>query len=129
MVDDDRAQGAGGLDRESGVGAPGEFRLDARGGDAGAEAVDEHGKAADAVRGVPHVDVAPLLGSLPPVDGPLDSDTAAAILGSFGIGAGGALPDSLAPLLAIIEATPPPLAERLLTELLARLVEPPASAG
>lgn len=86
-------------------------------------------KAADAVRGIPHVDVTPLLGSLPPLDGGLDSDTAAAILGSFGIGAGGALPDSLAPLLAIIEATPPPLAERLLTELLARLVEPPASAG
>ena len=81
-------------------------------------------KAADAVRGTPHVDVTPLLGQLPPLDGPLDSDTAAAILGSFGIGAGGALPDALAPLLAIIEATPAPLAERLLTELLARLVEP-----
>ena len=50
--------------------------------------------------------------------------TAAAILQGFGIGAGGALPDALAPLLAIIEATPAPLAERLLTELLARLVEP-----
>lgn len=83
-------------------------------------------QAAAAVRGVPHVDVAPLLGQLPPLEGPLDSDTAAAILGSFGIGAGGALPDSLAPLLAIIEVTPPPLAERLLTELLARLVEPAA---
>jgi sphinganine-1-phosphate aldolase len=80
--------------------------------------------AADAVRGTPHVDVTPLLGQLPPLTGPLDSDTAAAILGSFGIGAGGALPDALAPLLAIIEATPAPLAERLLTELLARLVEP-----
>lgn len=81
-------------------------------------------EAADAVRGVPHVDVAPLLGQLPPVTDPLGSDTAAAILGSFGIGVGGALPDALAPLLAIVEATPPPLAERLLTELLARLVEP-----
>ena len=83
-------------------------------------------RAADAVRGEPHVDASPLLGGLPPLTGPLDSDTAAAILAGFGIGAGGALPDSLAPLLAIIEATPPPLAERLLTELLARLVEPPA---
>jgi len=83
-------------------------------------------KAADAVRGQPHVDATPLLGGLPPLTGPLDSDTAAAILAGFGIGAGGALPDALAPLLAIIEATPPPLAERLLTELLARLVEPPA---
>ena len=83
-------------------------------------------KGADAVRGIPHVDASELLGSLPPLDGALDSDTAAAILQGFGIGAGGALPDALAPLLAIIEATPAPLAERLLTELLARLVEPPA---
>jgi sphinganine-1-phosphate aldolase len=82
-------------------------------------------KAADAVRGVPHVDPTEALSQLPPLDGPLDSDTAAAILGSFGIGSGGALPTALAPLLAIIEATPAPLAERLLTELLARLVEPP----
>jgi sphinganine-1-phosphate aldolase len=81
--------------------------------------------AADAVRGVRHVDPTPLLDQLPPLTAPLDSDTAAAILGAFGIGAGGTLPDALAPLLAIIEATPPPLAERLLTELLARLVEPP----
>ena len=79
---------------------------------------------ADAVRGIPHVDAVPLLGSLPPLTGPLDSDTAAAILLGFGIGGGDALPGQLAPLLAIIEATPPPLAERLLTELLARLVEP-----
>jgi sphinganine-1-phosphate aldolase len=87
-------------------------------------------KAADAVRGIPHVDPTPVLGQLPPLGadshdaGPLDSDTAAAILGSFGIGVGGALPESLAPLLAVIEATPAPLAERLLIELLARLVEP-----
>lgn len=79
---------------------------------------------ADAVRGIPHVDATPLLGALPPLDGPLDSDTAAAILLGFGIGGGDDLPGELAPLLAIIEATPPPLAERLLTELLARLVEP-----
>jgi len=80
--------------------------------------------AADAVRGEPHIDATPLLGSLPPIEGPLDSATAAAILAGFGIGAGGALPDRLAPLLAIIEATPPALAERLLTELLARLIAP-----
>jgi sphinganine-1-phosphate aldolase len=81
-------------------------------------------KAADAVRGIPHVDPAPVLGQLPPLDGLLDSDTAAAILESFGVGPGGTLPESLAPLLAVIEAAPPPLAERLLIELLARLVEP-----
>jgi sphinganine-1-phosphate aldolase len=80
--------------------------------------------AADAVRGIPHIDPTPLLGQLPPLAAPLDSDTAAGILAGFGIGAGGALPDTLAPLLAIIEVTPPALAERLLTELLGRLVEP-----
>ena len=80
--------------------------------------------AADAVRGIPHVDPTAALSALPQLKGAPDSDTAAAILGGFGIGAGGALPETLAPLLAVIEATPPPLAERLLTELLARLVEP-----
>ncbi|MGB3910846.1 MAG: aminotransferase class V-fold PLP-dependent enzyme [Pseudolysinimonas sp.] len=82
------------------------------------------GAAADAVRGIPHIDPPAALSQLPPVTGPLDSDTAAAILASFGVGADGALPETLAPLLAVIEATPPPLAERLLIELLARLVEP-----
>ena len=83
--------------------------------------------AADAVRGEPHVDPAPLLAALPPLEGALDSETAWALLQGFGIGTGGgALPDRLAPLLALIEVLPPPLAERLLTELLARLVEPGA---
>ncbi|WP_309708167.1 aminotransferase class V-fold PLP-dependent enzyme [Pseudolysinimonas sp.] len=81
-------------------------------------------EAADAVRGIPHVDPTAAFSQLPEMTGPLDSDTAAAILAAFGITAGGALPEALAPLLAIIEATPAPLAERLLTELLARLVEP-----
>lgn len=89
------------------------------------ELLDALAHGADLVRGRPHVDASPLLAGLPPLDGELDSDTAAAILQGFGIGAGGALPDALAPLLAIIEATPAPLAERLLIELLARLVEPP----
>ena len=82
--------------------------------------------AADAVRGVPHVDPTPLLAALPPLDGALDSETAWALLQGLGIGVstGGALPDRLAPLLALIEVLPPPIAERLLTELLARLVEP-----
>jgi glutamate/tyrosine decarboxylase-like PLP-dependent enzyme len=81
--------------------------------------------AADAVRGEPHVDAAPLLATLPPLDGVLDSDSAWALLQGFGIGSGG-LPDRLAPLLAVIEALPAPIAERLLTELIARLVEPVA---
>ncbi len=81
--------------------------------------------AADAVRGEPHVDPDELLSALPPLDGGLDSDTAWALLQGFGIGGdGGGLPDRLAPLLAVIEALPAPIAERLLTELLARLVEP-----
>jgi glutamate/tyrosine decarboxylase-like PLP-dependent enzyme len=81
--------------------------------------------AADAVRGEPHVDPTPLLAGLPPLDGGLDSETAWALLQGFGIGGrDGALPDRLAPLLALIEVLPPPIAERLLTELLARLVEP-----
>lgn len=81
-------------------------------------------EAADAVRGVPHVDAGPLLSGLAPLDGVPDSDTAAALLAGFGIGAEGGLPDRLAPLLAVIESAPAGLAERLLIELLARLVEP-----
>ena len=81
---------------------------------------------ADAVRGVPHVDVAPLLAALPPLDlAALDADTAWAVLVGFGIGgAEASLPDAQAPLVALIEALPPPVAERLLVELLGRLVEP-----
>ncbi len=82
--------------------------------------------AADSVRGTPHVDARPLLGDLPlEASGMLDSDTAWALLQGFGIGAGDSpLPDQMAPLLALIETLPPPVAERLLVELLARLVEP-----
>jgi sphinganine-1-phosphate aldolase len=81
--------------------------------------------AADAVRGVPHVDVAPLLAGLPPLEAVPDSQAAWALLQGFGIGGdGGGLPEKLAPLLAVIETLPPPIAERLLIELIARLVEP-----
>ncbi len=81
--------------------------------------------AADTVRGEPHVDAAAMLAASPALDALLDSDTAWALLQGFGIGGpAGGLPDRLAPLLAIIETLPPPIAERLLTELLARLVEP-----
>jgi hypothetical protein len=79
--------------------------------------------AADAVRGVPHVDPAELLAGLPPLDGGLDSETAWALLQGFGIGDAG-LPAQLAPLLALIEFLPPPIAERLLSELIGRLAEP-----
>jgi glutamate/tyrosine decarboxylase-like PLP-dependent enzyme len=87
--------------------------------------------AADEVRGVPGVTAADVFGALPPgagalLAGPIDSDTAYALLAGLGIGAGGGLPDRMAPLLAMMEGLPAPVAERLLTELLARLVEPVA---
>ena len=98
--------------------------------------------AADGVRGTPAVDGGELLGAL--ADGlpegadvfaaastGLDSDGAAALLLAFGLLGGGvgaaaseALPERLAPVLALVEALPGPLAERLLVELLARVVEP-----
>ena len=76
--------------------------------------------AADEVRGVPTAEV----GGLPALEGPLDSSTAFALLQGLGIGANGGLPDRMAPLLALMESLPAPVAERLLTELLARVVEP-----
>jgi len=96
--------------------------------------------AADAVRGIPAVDGAALVAglaarlpgggeSLAAASAGLDSDTAADLLAAFGLlgggdGAGGALPDRMAPVLALVEALPGPLTERLLVELLARVVEP-----
>jgi len=94
-------------------------------------------QAAAEVRGVPAVTATDVLGALPtaivagladPDAQPLDAASAYAILGAMGL-AGGAtdsagLPDRMAGLLAMIEALPAPLTETLLTELLARLVEP-----
>ncbi|SIO20896.1 Glutamate or tyrosine decarboxylase [Agromyces cerinus subsp. cerinus] len=102
--------------------------------------------AADAVRGVPPVDgqllVAGLAETLPggleglaAASAGLDSAGAAGLLRAFGLlggaasddeaaGADGALPDRLAPVLALVGALPPQLTERLLVELLARVVEP-----
>jgi sphinganine-1-phosphate aldolase len=85
--------------------------------------------AADEVRGVPGVTAADVLGALPPLSEPLNSESAFALLSGLGLGAGGGLPDRMAPLLAIMEALPAPVAERLLTELLARLVEPRVVVG
>lgn len=80
---------------------------------------------ADAVRGVPHVDASTLLAGLSGLDlSSLDSDTAWGLLTGFGIGGSAELPDAQAPLVALIEALPAPVAERLLVELLGRLVEP-----
>lgn len=90
--------------------------------------------AADEVRGTPAVSVEAVLAGLPvealialgdPDAAPLDSASAAALLSALGVGvADGGLPDRMAPLLALIAAMPSSLTERLLIELLARLVEP-----
>ncbi|NNC11194.1 aspartate aminotransferase family protein [Planctomonas sp. JC2975] len=87
--------------------------------------------AADAVRGIPAVSPEQVLaalpeGSLPSGAALLESETAAALLSGLGLlgRENGALPDSMAPFLALIEALPHELTERLLTELLARVVEP-----
>lgn len=88
------------------------------------------GSAADAVRGIPAVDpaavLAALTGSLGATGLPerLDSETAWGLLERLGVGAGGSMPAEMAPLLALIEAVPSSVAERLLVELVARLVEP-----
>lgn len=78
------------------------------------------------VRGQPPADGAAVLAALPPLDASaLDSDTAAGVLRAAGIvGDDPGLPDEQAPLLALIEALPRPVTERLLVELLARIVEP-----
>ncbi|MBX3194645.1 MAG: aspartate aminotransferase family protein [Microbacteriaceae bacterium] len=79
--------------------------------------------AADEVRGVPHVDGAELLALLPTLDSVPDSETAWVLLQGVGLGGGAELPAQQAPLLALIETLPPPVAERLLIELIARLAE------
>ncbi|WP_240930570.1 aminotransferase class V-fold PLP-dependent enzyme [Isoptericola sp. BMS4] len=92
--------------------------------------------AADDVRGVPRPDVSAVLGALPllDADAPLDSAAAASLLGAVGLDVAGTGDDPedggapgvgpMAPLLALTEELPAPLVERLLVELLARLVEP-----
>ncbi len=93
-------------------------------------------KAADEVRGVPAASASQVLAALPAEtlaglsssDAPLDSDSAYGLLARIGLvdtsAAGTPLPDRMAPFLALVEALPAALTERLLTELLARLVEP-----
>ena len=90
--------------------------------------------AADDVRGMPHLDggaiAAELLGAQAGAlaGGSIDSETAVAILGAAGLlDANGRPPASglgpLAPVLALVEALPAPLVERLLIELLAAGLE------
>ncbi|MCU1414983.1 MAG: pyridoxal-dependent decarboxylase, partial [Microbacteriaceae bacterium] len=74
------------------------------------------------------VDVTPFLASLPPLEGPLDSETAYGLLVQLGLvtpgSTGAPLPERMAPFLALISALPAHLTERLLVELIGRLVEP-----
>jgi hypothetical protein len=90
----------------------------------------------DPVRGVAAItsqDVAnavpaELLGALADPSAPVpDSASSNELLHSIGLLGNsdtGSLPDRMAPFLALIEALPHPLTERLLIELLARVVEP-----
>lgn len=81
---------------------------------------------ADEVRGVPPVDPAQVLAALPPglAGAPLDAEGALAVLRAIGlVSDGGGLPEHMAPLLALVQALPAPLTERLLTELVARTFE------
>ncbi|QAY60402.1 aspartate aminotransferase family protein [Microbacterium protaetiae] len=80
--------------------------------------------AADAVRGVPPVDAAQVLGALPAqLPERLDADAAGVLLAGIGLGGEGGLPAQMAPFLALVEALPHQVVERLLVELLARTVE------
>ena len=92
-------------------------------------------RAADEVRGVPPVSAAQVLELLPgevlaglsaPDTAPIDSAAAFELLAAIGLvsAESSALPERMAPFLALVEALPAPLTERLLIELLARLVEP-----
>jgi glutamate/tyrosine decarboxylase-like PLP-dependent enzyme len=90
--------------------------------------------AADEVRGIPAVSAEVALAALPSEIGavllapdapPLSSVQAAGLLAMIGLdGASDGLPERMAPLLALIGALPSTLTERLLTELIAGLVEP-----
>ncbi|WP_341952570.1 aminotransferase class V-fold PLP-dependent enzyme [Salinibacterium sp. TMP30] len=91
--------------------------------------------AADEVRGLPAVSAEVALAALPAEVGaallapdapPLTSEQAGGLLAMMGLAeASDGLPDRMAPLLALIGALPSTLTERLLTELIARLVETP----
>ncbi len=88
-------------------------------------------RAADAVRGRPRASAGAALAAMRLLGygdgGRVPGPTAAwALLRAAGAGggAGSALPGRLAPLMALVERLPAPVAEALLTELLARVGEP-----
>ncbi|GAC66789.1 pyridoxal phosphate-dependent decarboxylase family protein [Gordonia soli] len=83
--------------------------------------------AADAVRGTPPIDATDLAAAFPRLagTGPVSADDAHEILTELGLGGddSGALPDALAPVMALLDVIPPGLARSLLAELIARLNE------
>lgn len=88
--------------------------------------------AADRARGVPAASADGVLAALPAglldggaIDGRgLDVATAEGLLDALGLGGASPLPDRLAPVMALIDAVPGPVAERLLIALFARLSTP-----
>jgi glutamate/tyrosine decarboxylase-like PLP-dependent enzyme len=82
--------------------------------------------AADAVRGQPTATAPDVLAALPAglsADG-IDARTADALLDALGLGGRSPLPDRIAPVMALIEAVPSDVAERLLIALFAGLSRP-----
>jgi glutamate/tyrosine decarboxylase-like PLP-dependent enzyme len=89
--------------------------------------VSAMGAAADAVRGMSHLDgaavAAGLLGGVDPSAlAGLDADSAYGVLRAAGLLEPGAL-HAMAPVLALVEALPPSVVERLLVELLASALD------
>lgn len=82
--------------------------------------------AAESVRGVAGVNPMDILDSLALNETPeLDSRTAQELLVGLGLGDNSAgLPAAMAPVIALVEALPSELSQRLLIELMARLIEP-----
>lgn len=82
---------------------------------------------ADAVRGLPGATATDAIGALPPdllSARSIDTATADALLDALGLGGASPLPDRIAPVMALMDAVPAPLAERLLIALFVRLSRP-----
>jgi glutamate/tyrosine decarboxylase-like PLP-dependent enzyme len=82
---------------------------------------------ADAVRGRPAATATDAIGALPAdllSARSIDAATADALLDAIGLGGESPLPERIAPVMALMEAVPSALAERLLIALFARLSRP-----
>ncbi|WP_433888190.1 pyridoxal phosphate-dependent decarboxylase family protein [Streptomyces sp. CA-111067] len=96
-----------------------------------AELLGELAAAVDRARtvGVPAVDpgLIELAAALDPAA--LTPEEVALALQAAGVGSDGTLPDRMAPVLAVLQALPPALTERLLPEVVSRLYTRPAEAS